>query len=78
MSIAESNELGKNMEVISMLKDFVGKAVDETLLDPDDCWQPTDFLPDLTQDDALDQIKSLRELKHGSPIGRRACLKGGG
>lgn len=61
MNIAESNELGKNIEVIGMLKDFVGKAVDETLLDPDDCWQPTDFLPDLTKDDALEQIKSLRE-----------------
>ncbi len=67
MSIAESNELGKNMEVISMLKDFVGKAVDESLLDPDDCWQPTDFLPDLTKDDALDQIKSLRERSAGIP-----------
>ena len=67
MSIAESNELGKNMEVIGMLKDFVGKAVDETLLDPDDCWQPTDFLPDLTKDDALDQIKNLRERSAGIP-----------
>ncbi|MBC7720969.1 MAG: acyl-ACP desaturase [Pedobacter sp.] len=67
MSIAESNELGKNMEVIGMLKDFVGKAVDETLLDPDDCWQPTDFLPDLTQDDALEQIRSLRERSAGIP-----------
>jgi acyl-[acyl-carrier-protein] desaturase len=67
MSIAESNELGKNMEVISMLKNFVGKAVDESLLDPDDCWQPTDFLPDLTKDDALDQIKSLRERSAGIP-----------
>ena len=67
MSIAESNELGKNMEVISMLKDFVGKAVDETLLDPDDCWQPTDFLPDLTKDDALNQIKELRERSAGIP-----------
>ncbi len=67
MSIAETNELGKNMEVISMLKDFVGKAVDETLLDPDDCWQPTDFLPDLTKDDAFDQIKNLRERSAGIP-----------
>ena len=50
-----------------MLKDFVGKAVDESLLDPDDCWQPTDFLPDLTKDDALDQIKSLRERSAGIP-----------
>lgn len=67
MSIAESNELGKNMEVISMLKDYVGTAVDETLLDPDDCWQPTDFLPDLTKEDALEQIKSLRERSAGIP-----------
>lgn len=67
MGMAESNEVGKNMEVISMLKDFVGKAVDETLLDPDDCWQPTDFLPDLTKDDAFDQIKSLRERSAGIP-----------
>jgi acyl-[acyl-carrier-protein] desaturase len=67
MSSAENNELGKNMEVISMLKDFVGTAVDETLLDPDDCWQPTDFLPDLTKDDALDQIKNLRERSAGIP-----------
>ncbi len=67
MSIAETNELGKNMEVISMLKDYVGTAVDETLLDPDDCWQPTDFLPDLTKEDAFDQIKSLRERSAGIP-----------
>lgn len=67
MSIAESNELGKNMEVISMLKDYVGTAVDDTLLDPDDCWQPTDFLPDLTKEDALEQIKSLRERSAGIP-----------
>jgi len=67
MSIAESNELGKNMEVISMLKDYVGTAVDDTLLDPDDCWQPTDFLPDLTKEDAIEQIKSLRERSAGIP-----------
>ena len=67
MNIAETNEVEKNMEVIGMLKDFVGTAVDETLLDPDDCWQPTDFLPDLTKEDALDEIKSLRARCAGIP-----------
>ncbi len=67
MSVAENNELAKNMEVIGMLNDFVGIAVDETLLNPDDCWQPTDFLPDLSKEDAFDQIKGLRERSAGIP-----------
>jgi acyl-[acyl-carrier-protein] desaturase len=37
------------MEVIQMLQGFVSETVQTTLLDPDDCWQPTDFLPDMTQ-----------------------------
>jgi len=61
MMNTENNELAKNMEVAGMLEGFVAKAVDNSLLDPDDCWQPTDFLPDLSLPDALDQIKSLRE-----------------
>jgi acyl-[acyl-carrier-protein] desaturase len=55
------NEVAKNMEVIGMLEKFVGETVDSSLLDPDDCWQPTDFLPDLTKEDALEEIKKLRE-----------------
>lgn len=44
MSAKEINyELEKNMEVISQLDDFVGHAVDTVLVDPEDCWQPTDF-----------------------------------
>ena len=54
-------ELEKNAEVISQLNDFVTETVGTTLMDPDDCWQPTDFLPDMTQPDALDQVKELRE-----------------
>ncbi|WP_375585070.1 acyl-ACP desaturase [Cyclobacterium xiamenense] len=54
-------ELEKNAEVISQLDDFVTETVKSTLMDPDDCWQPTDFLPDMTQPDALDQVKLLRE-----------------
>ncbi len=54
-------ELEKNAEVISQLDDFVTETVKTTLMDPDVCWQPTDFLPDMTQPDALDQVKLLRE-----------------
>jgi acyl-[acyl-carrier-protein] desaturase len=61
MNTADSNETAKNMEVVGMLQDFVAQTVDSSLLDPDDCWQPTDFLPDLTKKDALDEVTILRE-----------------
>jgi len=61
MQTDEQNELAKNMEVIGMLEGFVATTVDTSLLDPDDCWQPNDFLPDLSQDDAIEQVRELRE-----------------
>jgi acyl-[acyl-carrier-protein] desaturase len=61
MQVKISNEVEKNMEVVQTLQAFVGETVENSLLDPDDCWQPTDFLPDMTQEDALDQVKKLRE-----------------
>jgi len=60
-------ELEKNAEVIRQLDGFVANAVETVLVDPDDCWQPTDFLPDMTQEDALDQVKLLRERAAGIP-----------
>ncbi|SHM62435.1 acyl-[acyl-carrier-protein] desaturase [Cyclobacterium lianum] len=60
-------ELEKNAEVISQLDDFVTETVGTTLMDPDDCWQPTDFLPDMSQPDALDQVRLLRERAEGIP-----------
>ncbi|AFL83358.1 Fatty acid desaturase [Belliella baltica DSM 15883] len=60
-------ELEKNMEVISQLDGFVGHAVDNVLVDPDDCWQPTDFLPDMGKLDAFDQVKLLQERAAGIP-----------
>jgi acyl-[acyl-carrier-protein] desaturase len=61
MQQEDSNEIAKNMEVMSMLKDFVAETVDKDLLNPDDCWQPTDFLPDFSREDIYDEIKKLRE-----------------
>ncbi len=60
-------EVEKNAEVISQLEAFVGKTVDEVLLDPDDCWQPTDFLPDMSKPTALEEVKLLRERASGIP-----------
>ncbi len=66
MQLDDSNEIAKNMEVMSMLKDFVAETVDKDLLNPDDCWQPTDFLPDFSKADVFDEVKILRE--------RTACI----
>jgi len=60
-------ELEKNMEVISQLDDFVGHAVDTVLVDPEDCWQPTDFLPDFSNPDAMEEVKLLQQRAAGIP-----------
>ncbi|WP_143962521.1 acyl-ACP desaturase [Litoribacter populi] len=67
MKAITNHELEKNMEVISQLDDLVGETVDNVLVDPDDCWQPTDFLPNMSEPDALDQVKALRERTAGIP-----------
>jgi acyl-[acyl-carrier-protein] desaturase len=61
MPLEDSSEISKNMEVMSMLKDFVAETVDKDLLNPDDCWQPTDFLPDFSKADVYEEVKQLRE-----------------
>ncbi len=61
MSQVDHNELSKNMEVIGMLSGFVAETVESSLLDPDDCWQPTDFLPNMTSKTAMDEVLELRK-----------------
>ncbi len=61
MGINEKNDVSKNMEVIAMLQNFVAQTVETSLLDPDDCWQPTDFLPEMDSPDAMDKVRQLRE-----------------
>jgi acyl-[acyl-carrier-protein] desaturase len=60
-------ELEKNLEVISQLDGVVGQAVDNILVQPEECWQPSDFLPDLGKEDALEQIKTLQARAAGIP-----------
>lgn len=68
MKSSEINyELEKNIEVISQLDDLVGDAVDNILVDPDKCWQPSDFLPDFGNPDIHDEIKLLQKRAEGIP-----------
>lgn len=60
-------ELEKNMEVITQLDDQVNHAVDTILVDPDKCWQPTDFLPDFGDPNILEEIKALQKRTDGIP-----------
>ncbi|WP_111318284.1 acyl-ACP desaturase [Algoriphagus chordae] len=60
-------ELEKNIEVISQLDGLVSEAVDNILVDPDKCWQPSDFLPDFGDPDIHDQIKQLQQRSDGIP-----------
>jgi acyl-[acyl-carrier-protein] desaturase len=62
-----ANELNKNAEVIASLQNMAGEAVDSYLVDSEKCWQPTDFLPDMAQKDAMDQVMELRKRMNGIP-----------
>ncbi len=68
MKSAEINyELEKNIEVISQLDGLVDDAVDNILVDPDKCWQPSDFLPDFGNPDIHEEIKLLQKRAEGIP-----------
>ncbi|AEE54335.1 acyl-ACP desaturase [Haliscomenobacter hydrossis] len=62
-----SNEVSKNLEVITQIEPFVRTAIETLLVDVNTCWQPTDFLPDMSKEDALDQVHQLRERAAGIP-----------
>lgn len=56
-----SKEVSKNLEVLSQIEPKVRSAIDTLLVDVKNCWQPTDFLPNMQREDALDQVRLLRE-----------------
>jgi acyl-[acyl-carrier-protein] desaturase len=68
MKTGEINyELEKNIEVISQLDGLVADAVDNILVDPDTCWQPSDFLPDFGDPNVHEEIKLLQKRAEGIP-----------
>jgi acyl-[acyl-carrier-protein] desaturase len=62
-----SNELQKNIEVVSGMETFASEAVDSYLVEAEAAWQPTDFLPDMSSPEALKTIKELQERAAGLP-----------
>ena len=62
-----SNELEKNKEVISGLEDMANDAVERFLLEAETAWQPSDFLPDMSDPDAFKTIKELQQRASGLP-----------
>lgn len=61
------NELNKNAAIIASLESLATQAVTDFLADPQKCWQPTDFLPDMAQEDALEQVAQLRKRTDAIP-----------
>ncbi|MEO6613672.1 MAG: acyl-ACP desaturase [Chitinophagaceae bacterium] len=62
-----NNELRKNAAVIAGLDSLAAAAVDDFLVDSKTCWQPTDFLPDMTKDNALEELVQLRKRTDAIP-----------
>ena len=54
------SELFKNLEVISSIEDYVAASISTFLVSAETCWQPTDFLPDLTKTDGVEEIRLLQ------------------
>uniref|UniRef100_A0A7R9WFJ9 Acyl-[acyl-carrier-protein] desaturase n=1 Tax=Pseudictyota dubia TaxID=2749911 RepID=A0A7R9WFJ9_9STRA len=58
----------KHVEVIEDLAPIADQMVDNILLETGDkAWQPQDYLPDMTKEDCMEQVKELREMAAGVP-----------
>ncbi|GAA4756072.1 acyl-ACP desaturase [Flavisolibacter ginsenosidimutans] len=62
-----SNELQKNIEVISAMEAMASEAVDSYLVEAETAWQPSDFLPEMSSPDAIKEIRELQERASGLP-----------
>jgi acyl-[acyl-carrier-protein] desaturase len=51
----------EKMEVIESIGHHVEQFIDQKMRDPEDCWQPSDFLPDFSDVDFPDKIKDIQE-----------------
>lgn len=62
-----SNEIQKNIEVVSSMESMASQAVDSFLLEASDAWQPSDFLPEMSSLEAFTEVKELQERAAGLP-----------
>lgn len=51
----------EKMEVIESIEQHVGQFIEEKMRAPEDCWQPTDFLPNAADEDFAEQVKVLQK-----------------
>ena len=51
----------EKLEVIKSLEPFVEQFISEKMKDPEECWQPADFLPDFSDPDFRDKIQMLQK-----------------
>jgi len=49
------------LEVMQALEPQVEGFMDSFLIQPEDIWQPTDFLPNSEKDTFLQEVKDIRE-----------------
>jgi acyl-[acyl-carrier-protein] desaturase len=71
-----NNELEKNKEVISGMEQVANEAIDKYLVEAETAWQPSDFLPEMSAPDALQEIKLLQQRAAGLPDGVLTSLVG--
>ena len=55
----------EQFEVISSIEGFVGEQLDTLLKPVNESWQPSDFLPDMSQPDWADRITEFRQRAKG-------------
>ncbi len=63
----QEQTLAQRMETIYEIEDFVGSQINDLLRPVSESWQPSDFLPDLSQEDWVEQVKDLRRGASGIP-----------
>ena len=67
---------GSRLDVMRFVGDKIDTSMGEYLKPIETNWQPTDFLPDTTQDNFLDEVKLLRESTRELPYDYVAVLIG--
>jgi acyl-[acyl-carrier-protein] desaturase len=55
------------LEVLDSIKDSVTEIISNDMLTPEDCWQPSDYLPNLRNDNYIDEVKELRKRASNIP-----------
>jgi acyl-[acyl-carrier-protein] desaturase len=57
----------EKLEIIQSIEPYVGQFIDEKMNIPEECWQPSDFLPDFSDPDFSDKIHELQDSMSSVP-----------